>query len=142
MEYLGAREPVVNLLNIDKGITTFARKISLNSSIKTPKIEQYKHCKYSKPFEKNITNTTNRAKKLHDRVPCVKQKKKKLIHFHVQKKGNTADKVSCLKKTKGTELSFASLNRTVGSTVSFQLETGSHKVQKVLMMKLNVKRRR
>ena len=44
----------------------------------------------------------------------------------MQKKGNTADKVSCLKKIKEIELSFVSLNRTVGDTATFQLETESH----------------
>ena len=34
MKYLGAGEPVVNFLNVDKGITTLAIKINLNSSIK------------------------------------------------------------------------------------------------------------
>ena len=34
MEYLGAGEPVVNFLNVDKGIITHAIKINLNSSIK------------------------------------------------------------------------------------------------------------
>ena len=34
MEYLGAGEPVVNFLNVDKGITTLAIEINLNSSIK------------------------------------------------------------------------------------------------------------
>ena len=34
MKYLGAGEPVVNFLNVDKGITTLATKINLNSSIK------------------------------------------------------------------------------------------------------------
>ena len=43
----------------------------------------------------------------------------------MQKKGNTADKVSCLKKIKEIELSFVSLNRRVGDTVTFQLETES-----------------
>ena len=62
MEYLGAGEPVVNFLNVDKGITVLAIKINLNSSIKDIKIEQYKHYKYCKPFQKNITNITNRAK--------------------------------------------------------------------------------
>ena len=44
----------------------------------------------------------------------------------MQKKGNTADKVSCLKKIKEIELSFVSLNRTVGDAVTLQLETKSH----------------
>ena len=34
MKYLGAGEPVVNFLNVGKGITTLATKINLNSSIK------------------------------------------------------------------------------------------------------------
>ena len=59
-------------------------------------------------------------------MSCVKQKKKLLRNFHAQKKGSTADKVSCLKKTKEIELSFVSLNRTVGDTVTFQSETESH----------------
>ena len=59
-------------------------------------------------------------------MSCVKQKEKLLINFHAQKKGNTADKVSCLKKTKEIELSFVSLDRTVRDTVTFQLETESH----------------
>ena len=44
----------------------------------------------------------------------------------MQKKGNTADKVSCLRKTKEIELSFVSLNRTVGDTFTFQSETEWH----------------
>ena len=44
----------------------------------------------------------------------------------MQKKGNTADKVSCLRKTKEIELSFVSLNRTVGDTFTFQSETELH----------------
>ena len=55
-----------------------------------------------------------------------KQKKTLLRNFHAQKKGNTAEKVPCLKKTKEIELSFVSLNRTVGDTVTFQSETESH----------------
>ena len=34
MKYLGAGEPVVNFLNVDKGITTLAIKINHNSSVK------------------------------------------------------------------------------------------------------------
>ena len=34
MEYLGTGEPVVNFLNVDKGITVLAIKINLNSVIK------------------------------------------------------------------------------------------------------------
>ena len=37
MGYLGTGEPVVNVLNVDKGITTLAIKINLNSSIKNIK---------------------------------------------------------------------------------------------------------
>ena len=59
-------------------------------------------------------------------MSCDKQKKKLLRNFHAQKKGNTADKVSCLKKTKEIELNFVSLNRTVGDAVTFQSETESH----------------
>ena len=59
-------------------------------------------------------------------MSCVKQKKKLQRNFHAQKKGNTADKGSCLKKTNEIELSFVSLNRKVGDTVAFQLETESH----------------
>ena len=59
-------------------------------------------------------------------MPCIKEKKKLLRNFHAQKKGNTAGKVSCFKKIKEIEISFVSLHRTVGDTVTFQLETESH----------------
>ena len=59
-------------------------------------------------------------------MSCDKQKRKLQRHFHVQKKGNTADKLSCLRKTKEIELSFVSLNRTVGDTFTFQSETELH----------------
>ena len=59
-------------------------------------------------------------------MPCIKQKKKLLRNFHAQKKGNTAEKVSCFKKIKEIEINFVSLHRTVGDTVTFQLETESH----------------
>ena len=59
-------------------------------------------------------------------MSCVKQKKKLQRNFHAQEKGNTADKGSCLKKTKEIERSFVSLNRKVRDTVTFQSETEPH----------------
>ena len=44
----------------------------------------------------------------------------------MQKKGNTVDKLSCLRKTKEIELNSVSLNRTVGDTFTFQSETELH----------------
>ena len=90
---VGASGPVVNSPYVNKGITTLATNINLNSYVENIKNKHYKLYKYFTPFQ-NITNITNR-KKTADSVLCVKERKKLLRNVYVPKEGKTIGNVSC-----------------------------------------------
>ena len=89
MGYLGTGEPVVNVLNVNKGITTLAIKINLNSSIKNTKNRTIGTLQIFQTFSKEYHKHNKQGKKLPDSYRDIflyKRKETLLTKCHASRK--------------------------------------------------------